>query len=1169
MKKTVGQIVFSPSDLVRYAESPFASWMDRYHLENPGLVQPDEETEDQKLIAQTGDQHERAVLSEFKASIPSLAEIPKDDFSVARAKTLASISGKAPIIYQAALESGRFAGYADFLIIKSAEVYQVWDTKLARSPKPHYAVQLCCYSEMLADMTGQQLPERFGIILGSKERIEFRVEDFIHYHRGLKTSFLSMQESFSGDITDRPEPLPMADHGRWTSYAERFFDDSDHLVRVAGITAGQIKKLRKAGVATLAELAAFTGNSIPKLAPETLARLISQARLQFQTRSDRLDNPDAPPRYEVLSNSGTSGRLIGFAALPPKDSADVFFDMEGYPLVPGGLEYLFGACTWDWESASLIFCDWWAHNREEEKVAFEGFVDWIFKRWRDHPNLHIYHYAAYEVNALRRLSTQHDTRQDEVDTLLRNEIFVDLYQIVRHALRIGEESYSIKDIEHLYRPRRSTEVTTAVDSIVRYAQWMESGQSCGWRDSSILKQIRDYNEDDCRSTAELFRWLELVAEEHTFDGPVELAAGAIVEMPVRPLTKELPPEVIARQAAIAKLRERADNFSVTLGDLLDFHRREEKPMWWRMFDRAKATAEELQDDAGCIQGISAVGSPTREKQSQLQSYRFTSSQECKLSADGKTLLMFSHNLEAKFTLTELDTNAGCLQIKIGNKTLNEKFGGVFPQYGDLIPYEYVPATTIQTALTEIALKHLNGCLSAPIASLLGRAAPSAVLQEANETTLDAAIRIVGSMSGDCLVIQGPPGTGKTYTAARVINGLLAQGKRVGLASNSHKAVVKLLSECGKAAKDTGGLLEGIKVGGGDEDQLFSDNPSLRHIETNKDARAAYAHGVVGGTAWLFALPEWEDALDFLFIDEAGQVSLANAVAMARTAKNLVLLGDQMQLEQPIQGSHPGDAGLSSLQYALKDIATSQVDLPVFHAVVPQDYGLFLGESRRMHPSLCQFISTSIYDGRLRSHPHCGRQRISNTGNGTTTISAESGVVFISIEHDGNIQQSDEEVARTIEIYKELLGRPYTDFEGTTRPLVLSDFLFIAPYNAQVRALQSALPMGARVGSVDKFQGQEAPVCILSLCSSFGEYGSRGLAFILDRNRVNVAISRSKCLAVVVADPRMACAAPSSISQMMLINLFSKITNEGNYRLASSFTPAVTSKQVVGSQNAKE
>jgi uncharacterized protein len=300
--------------------------------------------------------------------------------------------------------------------------------------------------------------------------------------------------------------------------------------------------------------------------------------------------------------------------------------------------------------------------------------------------------------------------------------------------------------------------------------------------------------------------------------------------------------------------------------------------------------------------------------------------------------------------------------------------------------------------------------------------------------------------------------------------------------------------------------------------------------------------VIGGTAWLFTLPEWEGTLDFLFIDEAGQVSLANAVAMARCAKNLILLGDQMQLEQPIQGTHPGDAGLSALQYALKDLRASQLDLPVFHAVVPSDYGLFLGESRRMHPFVCRFISESIYEGRLGSHPDCANQKIALLPGSRGTITKESGILFIGVEHDGNIQQSDEEVERVKAVYSELLGRPYTASNGSTKSLALEDFLFITPYNAQVRALQAALPSGARVGSVDKFQGQQAPVCILSLSSSYGEYGSRGLAFILDRNRINVALSRAKCLAVIVADPRIASAAAGSIDDMMLLNLFCKISD---------------------------
>jgi uncharacterized protein len=365
---------------------------------------------------------------------------------------------------------------------------------------------------------------------------------------------------------------------------------------------------------------------------------------------------------------------------------------------------------------------------------------------------------------------------------------------------------------------------------------------------------------------------------------------------------------------------------------------------------------------------------------------------------------------------------------------------------------------------------------------------------------------------------------------------------VGVASNSHKAVVNLLIACGEAAKDSGGTLRGIKVGGDDEGPLFDENPGFQHIQDNKDALVAYGGGVVGGTAWLFSRPEWEGVLDFLFIDEAGQVSLANAVAIARCAKNLVLLGDQMQLEQPIQGTHPGDAGLSSLQYALKDLKMSKSDSPVFHAVVPADYGLFLGESRRMHPSVCRFISESIYEGRLVSHADCVNQRVEVPLSGASLITTESGVVFSGVEHDGNIQQSEEEIERVKAIYHELLGRPYTASDGNIRPLVMEDFLFIAPYNAQVRALQAALPEGARVGSVDKFQGQEAPVCILSLCSSYGEYGSRGLAFILDRNRINVAISRAKCLAVVVADPRIASAAANTIEEMMLLNVFCKLAD---------------------------
>ena len=1136
-QKDTRTFVHSPSDLVRYLASPFASWMDRYYVEHPGAVSPDQDTDDARLIAQTGEAHERAVLAEIKSSAVELIEIPKIDFTSARARTLAAIQARVPVIYQAVLHSESFAGYADFLMLDHAGRYEVWDTKLARSPKAYYALQLCCYCDMLASMTDAPLSDKFGIILGTSERVEFRLEQFRHYYRHIKRAFLAMQKGFTGDLADRPEPLPRAEHGRWASYAAQFFQETDHLVRVAGISVGQIKKLKKAGITTMTQLARASGTHVPRLDKDSLKKLADQAHLQCQTDKDRAATPEAPPRYEVLSQSGANGEPLGLAALPPDHPADVFFDMEGYPLAPGGLEYLFGVCLWNSATLSYDFMDWWAHDRDQEKLAFEGFVDWVFRRWRNHHGLHIYHYANYEVNAMRRLSTRHDTRQDEVDQLLRHKVFVDLYQVVRQGLRIGEESYSIKSVEHLYRGKRATDVATAADSIVQYNRWIESRESGDWNKSPILKGIRDYNEDDCRSTAQLCGWLRNVAKEH------RIAAAPSDSISEPPAAPELPPEVVARLETARQLRQRGEAAAVVLADVIEFHRREQKPMWWRMFERAAATPEERRDDPGCIEGLQAEGDCLTEKRSLVQAYRFDPGQECKLG-EGDSV-RFVHNLEATFTIGAIDRTAGTLQLKLSQKNLDEHCAGVFPKQGALLVYEFVNPAPIPEALSSVAGGHLTGSLHAPVAALLERVPPAASMQLPTESTIEAAIRMTHQMSGGCLVIQGPPGTGKTYAASRVITSLLAAAKTIGIASNSHKAVVNLLKACGEAAVESGTTLQGIKVGGGAEAGLMASNPGLHYVASSGDARGTYTGGVVGGTAWLFSRPEWEGVLDYLFIDEAGQVPLANAIAMARCAHNLILLGDQMQLEQPIQGAHPGDAGLSVLQYALKDTAASLPDAPVFHAVVPPKHGLFLGESRRMHPSVCQFISDSMYESRLRSHPDCARQKIVAPSGSKGVITSESGIVFSAVEHDGNIQQSDEEVERVKAIYSELCGRTYTDKEGAARALGREDFLVMAPYNAQVRALQAALPQGARVGSVDKFQGQEAPVCILSLCSSYGEYGSRGLAFILDRNRINVAISRAQCLAVVVADPRIAGSLPGTLEEMTLINLFCKLAHASN------------------------
>lgn len=1142
MKRISGELIYSPSDLVRYLESPFSSWVERYHLEHPGALVPDELSEDAELIMKTGEIHEQAILEQFRGSVDDLCEIARDGHSTVDVREI--IKQRHSIIYQAKLESGNFAGYADFIILEeSTDRYQIWDTKLARSPKPYYAIQLCCYSELFSEMTGEPIPDKFGLILGAdahgiSERVEFRTEDFIHYYRNLRKCFLEMQAAFDGNFEHRPIPDPRADHGSWQTHADRYLDEKDHLVRVAGISTGQIKKLTEAGIGTLTALAETTATSIPKMPASTLDKLVHQARLQKETRELRKADKDAKAKFDILPSIDDIGRPVGLGAIPGANPGDVYFDMEGFPLIPGGLEYLFGNTTVSDKAGEYEFTDFWAHDRAGEKLAFENFIDWVYDRWLKNPGMHIYHYAPYEVTAVRRLSNFHTTREDEVDELLRHEVFVDLYKIVRQGLKIGEDSYSLKKVEKIYFAQgRVGEVTMSIGSVVHYARWMESGESGEWQSSPILKEIRDYNMDDCDSTAELARWLRQLAAANGVSPSTDPSALRSADQTD---IKEPDERTAARLEIARKLRERKDGLSLVLADLVDFHRREGKPVWWKFFERCSSESEVLRDDNGCIADVEAVGEPVPEKQSLVQEYRFDPNQECKLSAGDKKKVVFSHAKETRVNLVSLDLANASLHLKAGKKVLGA-FGGEFPSHGSLVSDEYVSPDPIPDALAHVAESQLKNTLNAAAYSLMKRKAPAGLPARDGESTTDLAIRVAGEMNGDCLVIQGPPGTGKTFTASHMIADLLAKGKKIGITSNGHKAIMNLVNGCCRVLNDEGRPLIGVKAGGSDDEQVFKDNTGFHYAKDGAEGFAEYTNGIIAGTAWLFSRADWNHDLDYLFVDEAGQVPLANVVAMTRCTKNLVLLGDQMQLEQPIQGSHPGDARLSALQYALKDVDKSSEDTIEFHPVVPDDFGIFLGESRRMHPAVCDFISESVYEGRLHSHPDCANQVIDIVKDHV----AGAGVVFQGIEHDGNIQESEEEVDQVVEIYNELIGQKYTDKNGLTKPLELSDFLFISPYNAQVRSLEQRLPAGARVGSVDKFQGQEAPVCILSLCSSFGEYGSRGIGFILNQNRINVAISRAQCTAIVVADPRIATTSPSSVETMKLLNLFCKLLPFGN------------------------
>ena len=393
------------------------------------------------------------------------------------------------------------------------------------------------------------------------------------------------------------------------------------------------------------------------------------------------------------------------------------------------------------------------------------------------------------------------------------------------------------------------------------------------------------------------------------------------------------------------------------------------------------------------------------------------------------------------------------------------------------------------------------------------------------------MRLATALDGAMLCLQGPPGAGKTTTAARMIKTLIDSGLRVGITSNSHKAILNLMRECHKDASS----LQSVKVGGSKTDSIFTTFAGAHHVTSAKDALKTIARWrLIGGTAWTFARDDMVGMIDTLFVDEAGQVSLANLVAMSRSARNIVLLGDQRQLSQPLQGTHPGESGLSCLEYFLGE-----------HVTIPADLGVFLDRTYRLHPSLCRFISESFYEGRLEADTVTHKRVVRVPHGGGGNINVDAGLVFVPVEHEGNTQSSDEEVAVIAELVNELLGRERTDEHGAIcGQVTLNDVLIVAPYNMQVRNLKAALPTGARVGTVDKFQGQQASIVIVSMCGSDANASPRGMTFLFDPNRLNVALSRARSLAIVVGNPKLANAQCTTIEQMKLANVFCAVVAMG-------------------------
>jgi uncharacterized protein len=1091
------EVLLSASDLMRFMSCKHAIALDLRYARGEAL-EPTDDTEDAKILQKKGYEHESRYLSKLRAEGRSVIELGHEDGLAATAQaTSAALSHGPDVLFQGAFLASPWGGWSDFLIrveepsALGAFSYEVVDTKLKRKPDPKHVLQLVLYSDLLAKIQGRE-PERAHIELGNGERFSFRLQEYAAYARHAR----SQLENFVANPTiTSSEPVKHCGLCRWRVICQNEWEAADSLALVAGISRSQRNKLSAAGTTTMTALGTRS-ERVPQLAEATLEKLTIQARLQSARRLG------GPPSFVLKPLSPDRGLFL----LPKPDPGDLIYDIEGDPFYDDGLEYLHG--IWFANGGVGEFKDFWAHDRIEEGEALRQLMAFFAERLKTFPDAHIYHYAAYEISALRRLCSSHGVGEELLDQMLRENRFVDLYSVVSGALIASEPAYSLKNLEVFYMDARTGDVKTAGGSVVAYENWRENN------DPKILEEIREYNRVDCISTQKLRDWL--ISEVR----PVSMAwrstkAGSSNSFG----SSSVDEKQLAADALHERLKTVANNHGERIAnllfDLVNFHPREKKPVWWSIFDKIGKDTEDLIEDLECLGGLVATGPSAVAGRSWEQSYRFPD-QETKVEAG--SCHIEENGMPASVTLVEISRPHRTARIKFPKA----RFAAA-PSTLSLLPGGPLNTDVIEAAVGRAVESVIRNDRRYPaILDFVTKSKPrfqpgrEGAIVDSSSEIVQQIVSAVVDLDASVLPIQGPPGTGKTYVSSCAILELVRRGKRVAVASNSHKAVDNLLCAVIDRALESGETLSVVKKGGEPATGIYAGR--IHNTEKNDDARLMSA-SVVGGTAWLFSRSEFEKGFDYLFVDEAGQVSIANIVAMATCADNVVLVGDPMQLSQPIQGAHPGESGQSALQYLLAG-----------HNTVSADRGIFLPVSRRMHPDICRFISEIIYEGRLTSDEGAARQKI--IGNSSRTL---IGAYFVEVAHVGNSQSSLEEVSVIRREIESLLGRKFRDRDGKVRKLSIKDILVVAPYNLQVNELKAALPPEARVGTVDKFQGQEAPVCLVSMTSSSADEIPRGIDFLFSLNRINVAISRAQVLSMVFASARLLEVPCSTVEEMRLVN----------------------------------
>ena len=1138
MQRTTEGMQYTATDLVGFLNCQTLTEFDRLvaegHKEKPAAWSPSLE-----LLGLRGEEHEKKYLEHLQGTgkIIRIIEGFSVEHKAVEATTEAMREG-VDYIYQAALSYGVWAGRADVLQkVEGKSTFGDWayepiDAKLARETKAGTVLQLCLYAELISLM-GAGTPEHVYVVRPwvDFELEGFRYSDYAAYFRFIKREFektIGTKESIP-----YPDPKIHCDICRWNRSCRKRRRDDDHLSLVANISKGQIVELESQGVSTLAKLAELP---IPlkfnpkKGSKESLVKVREQARLQLEARESGKNV------YELLPPADE----IGLSLLPEPNEGDMFLDFEGDRFVgEHGLDYLTGYLCKD-DSGEWTYHAHWALNYSEERYAFESFVDFVTERWKINPDLHVYHYAPYEPSALKRMMGRYGSREFEIDQMLRANLFVDLYSVVRNGIRAGIENYSLKDLEVFFSFVREKPLEDANVALVQIEAELEFGIPAKIS-NELLAEVEAYNRDDCYATYHLRNWLEDVRDD-------ALSKNLIINRPERKID-DLPEELDEKEARVKELRDRWLETLPAIRELwndehkaiwlfayiLDFHRRENRAFWFDFFRLRGLPPEELFDERAGVSGLKFSAELEPEKSSAVYRYTFPP-QELEVREGDNLCREYGIPLGS---VKNISINDGYVDIKRSYKSMQD----IPPGSENFHPkaayvHNFISSEVMENALFRMGEYFANNGISSEncdyevARDLLLRIAPRGVdlpLIKSGETTLEAGRRLICKLPSGVLPIQGPPGAGKTYAGSRMICSLVAQGKKVGITANSHKVIRNLLDGVCKAADEIGLPIKCIqkpkKVEEEDTEQLMfaRDNQVLLHaIEGD--------HQVAGATAWFWSREDAYQSVDVLFVDEAAQLSLANVLAISGAAKSIVLLGDPQQLQQPIQGTHPEGTEVSALAHILDGRET-----------IEDEQGLFLEETWRLHPKICDFTSEMFYAGKLNGQKANGNQKIESSG-----IIDGAGLWYLPVKHEGNVNSSFEEVKAVAAFIEHIIKAKtrWTDRDGQSHTISQEDILIITPYNAQVFAIEQRLP-GARVGTVDKFQGQEAPIAIYTTATSTQADAPRGMEFLYDPNRFNVATSRAKCACVLISSPELMKAICKTPRNMELANAFCRYLELAN------------------------